>query len=296
MDRVSWKPRAATDNVAVGSIMPALTSQIHLPGFTALAAALAAVSLAAACSPVAQSELDDSDGDSDGNGRTSRSPSNERAAAPTSSSSSSPVAWPGVGASCGDLLVDPHNCGTCGSACAATQACEQGVCVNQLTDCAAEGSCQDATCTEKGRYSVDELIAVDLANDRLVWQRAHAVDLDFAQATEYCASLELDGITGWRLPDGAESRSIVFRSGGLQGCPTPEYCAPAIDQAVFPDTAVDLYWISQPYTSGMHFSRSFCDGRSTPYKEDDSALHYVRCVHDPLPGGTLPTAPVPQEI
>ena len=155
--------------------------------------------------------------------------------------------------------------------------------VEDDTSCPAAGSCEDPSCSEPARYSIDAEIVVDLENGGRLWQRGDAKDLDHAQATAYCASLSLGGVTGWRLPDGAESGSIVLRAGGLKGCGVKGYCTPAIDQAAFPDTEVDLYWTSQPYEPGMHFSRSFCDGRSTPYKELDSALHAVRCVHDPLP-------------
>lgn len=177
---------------------------------------------------------------------------------------------------------DPESCG-CGDACLLTQVCAEGACADQAADCSVDGACEDPTCTEALRYSVDDEIAADLSNGRRLWQRGDAADLDYAQATAHCAGLSLGGLTGWRLPDGAESGSIVLRAGGLKGCGTPAYCAPAIDQAVFPGTEVDLYWTSLEYMPGMHFARSFCDGRSTPYKEDDAALHDVRCVHDPVP-------------
>ena len=90
------------------------------------------------------------------------------------------------------------------------------------------------------------------------------------------------GIAGWRLPSGAELHSIVLNAGGLQGC-SPPYCAPATDQAVFGGTLVDEYWTSDPYMADSHFCVSFCDGRSTPYKELDTSTHLVRCMHDPLP-------------
>lgn len=155
-------------------------------------------------------------------------------------------------------------------------------------DCSVDGACADPTCTEPDRYRVDEEVAFDLAHGRRLWQRGDALNLDYAQAVAHCASLELDGITGWRLPDGAESGSIVLRAGGLKGCGAPGYCTPAIDQAVFPGTAADLYWTSQAYMPAMHLSRSFCDGRSTPYADDDAALHHVRCVHDPAPVAPSP--------
>ncbi len=204
----------------------------------------------------------------------------------TSTDSSAPISpvSPRLGGDiedCSGAHPDPESCG-CGVACLLTQVCSEGACADQPVDCSVDDACEDPTCTEALRYSVDEEIAADLNNGRRLWQRGDAPNLDHGQATAYCAGLDLGGLTGWRLPDGAESGSIVFRAGGLKGCGTPEYCAPAIDQAVFPDTKVDLYWTSLEYMPGTHFARSFCDGRSTPYKEDDAALHDVRCVHDPL--------------
>ena len=151
-----------------------------------------------------------------------------------------------------------------------------------IDDCALTGTCPDPMCKEPGRYLVEGDIVIDLENERRMWQRDYASDLDFAQAAAYCEGLELGGLTGWRLPDGAESGSIVLHAGGLKGCGAPEYCTPAIDQFAFPGTEVDLYWISLSYDDGTHLARSFCDGRSTPYQEEDSALHYVRCVRDAL--------------
>lgn len=153
---------------------------------------------------------------------------------------------------------------------------------SQAANCIAKGTCADPMCTEPGRYRVEGEVVVDLKNDQRLWQRNFATGLNYAEATTFCAGLKLRGISGWRLPNGAESGSIVLRAGGLKGCGVPGYCTPAIDQQAFPDTAVDLYWISQPYDDGMHLTRNYCDGRSTPYQEEDESPHYVRCVHDPI--------------
>jgi len=239
----------------------------------ALLAALMTVASVAACTPV-----DSEPGDMAGTDEMdSAAPAESYRMVPPSKQS------PGHTAGCGDTERDPQNCGACGNSCLATQACEKGACADQLTDCSIEGSCVDPTCTEQGRYSVDELVAADLQNGRRLWQRDYAANLTYGQATEYCATLTIRGITGWRLPNGEESRSIVYRSAGLKGCGAPQFCAPAIDQAVFPETASDLYWTTEVYDSGMHLCRNFCDGRSTPYPEDNDSPHYVRCVHDPLP-------------
>lgn len=181
-----------------------------------------------------------------------------------------------------DPVNDPKNCNGCGVSCALAQTCSASACADNFTDCATVGTCADAACNEPMRYSVDVDFVVDLPASRTLWQRYTKGPLDYTMASDYCASLTLAGVTGWRLPTGPELGGIVFNAGGLQGC-GGTYCNPAIDQSVFSDTVSDEYWTSDVYMPGLHYCVSFCDGRKTPYKEDDASAHYLRCVHDPVP-------------
>jgi hypothetical protein len=175
---------------------------------------------------------------------------------------------------------DPAHCGGCSTTCTLQQ-CLNTACTDAPPDCTASG-CADTTCVESGRWGVADGVAVDLQNGRRLWARDFKASLAFTDATKYCANLILGGVAGWRVPTGGELGSILYRAGGLNGCPTPQYCAPALDQAAFPATPADEFWTVDLYQAGIHYCTSFCDGRKTPYKEDDASLHYVRCVHDPV--------------
>jgi hypothetical protein len=180
-------------------------------------------------------------------------------------------------------LDDNANCGKCGDACLIGQLCGASTCNENQVSCVITGTCAQAFCNDLGHYSVTQEIVVDLQKNRILWQRnAPANTMDFATATTYCDKLALEGISGWRVPSSAELGSITYKAGGLQGCPS-NYCSPSIDQAAFLGTVSDEYWTSSVYMPGIDFCVSFCDGRSTPYKEDVTSLHYVRCVHDPVP-------------
>ncbi len=181
-----------------------------------------------------------------------------------------------------DGANDPKNCNGCGSVCGLTRTCAASSCTDSFTSCAGVGTCTDPACEEPTRYSVNAELAVDITNGRRLWQRFSKGPLDYVQATDYCANATFGGVSGWRIPDGKELGSIVFNAGGLMGCGAG-YCNPATDQAVFNDTTADEYWTMDPYMLDSHYCVSFCDGRYSPYKELDTSLHLVRCVHDPLP-------------
>ena len=190
-------------------------------GFITLAAGITAVCSVLACSPVV-GQLD--------------APATES----TSTGLTGAFDLAGNEEDCAGDEANPGSCG-CGDECLLTQVCDEDVCGDQLTDCSAAGVCEDPTCTEPHRYSVDEEIAADLSHGRRLWQRDDASDLDYAQAAAHCASLDLGGLTGGRLPDGGESGAIVYRACGPQGCGAPGSCTPAIDQAVIPRPHADLY-------------------------------------------------------
>ena len=75
---------------------------------------------------------------------------------------------------------------------------------NTVVDCAVNGTCPDLSCTEPGRYRIEGGVVVDLKNNLRLWQRDFASGLDYAEATAYCAGLKLNGVSGWRIPDGGE--------------------------------------------------------------------------------------------
>ena len=96
------------------------------------------------------------------------------------------------------------------------------------------------------QYSIPEsksAVVVD-RKTKLIWERSPQTDLrSFADAQAYCASLQLEGATGWRLPTMRELMTIVdVRARN-----------PAIDRKAFPSTAyAEPYWTSTVYgdTSG----------------------------------------------
>jgi hypothetical protein len=160
----------------------------------------------------------------------------------------------------------------------------QGNALLSCPTCARTGTCADPSCSEGGgRYIATELVVMDNAHGRRLWQRGFGPRGDFAAAEAYCASLVLHGIAGWRLPSNPEMGTIVLRPAGLGA--RPDACVPSADQAafLFPDLDAGLdFWTSsaQP-PQPIRYIRNFIDGRSPRTFEDDTSVH-VRCVHDPL--------------
>ncbi len=103
----------------------------------------------------------------------------------------------------------------------------------------------------------------------LIWQwAAPASQMSWSAASVYCASLELDGHGGFRLPTRLELASLVDY-GRSQ---------PAIDPDLFPGTAPIWFWTSTPYAGSSLFVWlvSFYDGGSLfGHVREDGA---VRCV------------------
>lgn len=183
-----------------------------------------------------------------------------------------------------DIVKDEANCGACGKQCLLGQLCGAKTCTENEVSCVLTGTCVQAFCNDLGHYSVTKDIVVDLKVNRTLWERdTPKTTMNYAAAQTYCANLSLVGVpSGWRVPTSGEIATILYKNGGLNGCPA-SYCSPALDQSAFLDTVSDEYWTSSPYMPGLNYCMSFCDGRSSPYKEDVTSAHYVRCVHDPLP-------------
>lgn len=179
--------------------------------------------------------------------------------------------------------ADSDNCGVCGKACFIGQLCGASMCNENQVSCVLTGTCAQAFCNDLGHYSVTKGIVVDLKTNRTLWQRtAFPNTMDYATAVKSCDSLVIEGVDHWRVPTSAELGAIVYKAGGLNGCPS-NYCSPCLDQAAFLGTQSEEYWTSSPYMAGINYCVSFCDGRSSPWKEDVTSSHFVRCVHDPVP-------------
>ncbi len=143
-------------------------------------------------------------------------------------------------------------------------------------------------CQEIGRYTIAGAVVFD-ANERRVWQR----DVDPQRRTQreaitYCASLELDGHRGWRLPDASELVDIRYLPGLIEGGPSS--CMPSIDQNAFPDTPPDIFWTRTERPDDQGVFTDFADGRS--HFADPKVPAYVRCVHG-LDVSTLAVHPTP---
>src|SRR5262249_5715304 len=122
-------------------------------------------------------------------------------------------------------------------------------------------------------------------NGRRLWQRSFVSAITFTNANNYCNNLNLDGLTGWRVPALSELAQTILKAGGLMGC-AAGYCCPSTDQAVFPFSAQpvdDLFWTNTSGGTGLFDCLNYDDGRSN-FKEPVTATHNVRCTHDPAPG------------
>lgn len=95
-----------------------------------------------------------------------------------------------------------------------------------------------------GRYVIEtngtNILSDDTLLDRrtrLIWQRGVSPEgYGFADATAYCAELELGGKKGFRIPTRAELVSLVDYS----------VDSPAIDTTAFPEEGGSTLWTSTP--------------------------------------------------
>jgi len=174
------------------------------------------------------------------------------------------------------LIDSDTNCGSCGFACKLGQHCSGSTCAEVSLTCSSPGiTCAQSACYEAGRYSISKngqgAIAVDTANNRILWTR----DKRGPSIGNDCATLTLEGISGWRLPIIAEYASLAYMAG--TGCPV---CNAAIDQAAFiSPTSSKNFW-SNTYFSGFYSTENYCTGKAEP--GDSTKAYYFYCVHDPL--------------
>jgi predicted CoA-binding protein len=131
---------------------------------------------------------------------------------------------------------------------------------------------------QDGAYNINPMSYTDNGdqtitdnNTGLTWSKLNnGSPANLANASAVCASLNLGGHTGWRLPTEKELMSIVDYS--IQSVPT-------INQTIFPTTVSDVYWSS---TSAVGHDSSawyvdFSEG-IVAYTTTDNTF-YVRCVY-----------------
>lgn len=141
-------------------------------------------------------------------------------------------------------------------------------------------------CVDVGRYQATGSAVIDTASSGKLWQRL--VDPSTRtqpEAATYCANVNVEGLTGWRLPSVAELGSIRYKPSLVTG--GAETCSPSIDQSAFPDTPASLFWTSTARPLGDAYYTNFADGRSHGSQVDEPM--FVRCVHD-APGAYAPLA------
>ncbi len=102
---------------------------------------------------------------------------------------------------------------------------------------------------------------------------ATCADTSGDTAATYCSTLQLGGYNNWRLPTIDELMYIVDNSKTL----------PAIDNTVFQNVNLGIYWTSSTKAGGENnaWIVHFGNGNDGPYIKIDSA--YVRCVRNKQP-------------
>jgi hypothetical protein len=127
-------------------------------------------------------------------------------------------------------------------------------------------------CAEPGRYAVQGRTVVDRTHG-LVWQRTE----DFAgrsraDAAAFCAALELDGLSGFRVPAVRDLQDLLLRPIGIAD--RPDACLPAVDQRAFPDTPPAEHWTATA-RGDLAVYVDFADGRT--HTADPAARFHFRC-------------------
>jgi hypothetical protein len=177
-----------------------------------------------------------------------------------------------------NLLADPGHCGDCATACRLGEVCSDRRCRSNVVNCTSAGAqCSNSVCSS-GRFAVSSGIAIDtgVSGGRRLWTRAVMTAANYAAATSACAALDLENVSGWRLPSYDELATLLQNP--AVGCAT---CNPAIDQAAFPGTpAKDVEWTSSLAAAGSYYVVDFCAGQKTSAKDIDA--HSFRCTHDAL--------------
>jgi hypothetical protein len=156
--------------------------------------------------------------------------------------------------------------------CGETGAGFTSVCVGEVTptvhDLCSPG---DENCDGKEDcdFTLTDAAATSLSTG-LVWQRATAGKVNWAQASTLCAQLSLDGLTGFRLPTLDEWIGL-----SLPGD------SPQIDLFVFdPGEAGGGYWAVSPLIATPAEVWNPTAGAVVGYEPED-ALYQVRCVKSP---------------
>jgi len=113
---------------------------------------------------------------------------------------------------------------------------QDGVTMADFHEPTSEGLTEvDPACVERGRYLVTDELVADASYDDRIWQRrvpSHYMTL--REAKEYCASLVLEGLSGFRLPSVHELNSLKYKAAGIGG--GRNSCIPSIDALAFPNT------------------------------------------------------------
>jgi hypothetical protein len=166
---------------------------------------------------------------------------------------------------CTKMLTDKANCGTCGNACAVAEVCIYGTC---RPDPEWANWPVPPPGPPPSNYVISNSIVTDAVTG-LVWQRGFSsTQHTWTSAQNYCATLTVDGQTGWRVPTMIELTSIVHYL----------VAKPHIDLTAFPGTPADGFWSSSEVvgdpTRARFVNFATADSRLWPR----SLLMSVRCV------------------
>jgi hypothetical protein len=149
---------------------------------------------------------------------------------------------------------------------------------SELTTFATRGS----RCVRGGPLPAAPLVVADAGDTvfdpktSLTWDRSPAAaPLSWLDALAYCNASTVGGAADWRLPSYKELASILAL----------DHIHPAMDEAAFPSTPLEIFWSSSP-VGVMRSAAYFVDfdwaAAKLPRVDPMSQLHRVRCVR----GGT----------
>ena len=120
-----------------------------------------------------------------------------------------------------------------------------------------------------GRYQVSNGAVYD-TRTKLTWQQAvqgkYPANITWANAKTYCATLDLAGMVGWRLPTIKELLSIVDQS----------LSWPSIDPSAFPSTPSSYFSSSSMDSYGSVLLLHFGTGTLGSGGEDNAVFRCVR--------------------
>lgn len=103
----------------------------------------------------------------------------------------------------------------------------------------------------------------------LMWQKEDdGTERSWQEALSYCKGLSLGGHTDWRLPSVKELQSIVDY----------DQYGPAIDENIFPGTALAYYWSSSVYAYNTDYAWLVGFNTGHVYRNFREYNYYVRCV------------------